>query len=879
MTKKVLSIIVVLTMIVSTMCGLTLVNAAVDTNFPTVTVGSATIANTTVITNADVPIALSAMPALTAQEITDSSYWSTVLIKFAVPTGYTDIDSVTLTGSAKRYDFDGYVDANDDTQPPSLVSTLSSAWTNSSGTFSTTGMFELSIADATAAKLGFTDAGLVDNLGNLLKARLKVKAIISDKTIPLTITEFTLVNTKSREVKIPVSNITNGKVTIGNGGAPTTYDVTVTNGTVDLTPVASGATVTITADTAPTGQQFKNWTSSDVTFADSTSATTTFTMPAKAVAVTANYEDIPATTYDVTVTNGTVDLTPVVSGATVTITADTAPTGQRFKNWTSTDVTFADSTSAITTFTMPANAVAVTANYEDIPAITGTSAQLPTLTDKAPGTDVSVTVTFKELPAGTKSFDFGLTYDSDLLSYKSFVKGTDYSTDPDTDYSTDPEVNFATAGALGVAGITTNTGVEGEQVVVTLVFTVIAGSPDGTTDLTLSGVKYGDVNSNNVVIPSDKIVNGSIGIKTPVVPVESAKVQAKLDLATALATYISTDYSEVNWTALNTAKTDGDSAIDAATTTAGVALAKQAALDDMADVKTLAEELADAKTDAKADLATALATYISTDYSEANWTALNTAKTDGDAAIDAATTTDGVALAKQAALDDMADVKTLAEEAAIALSDAKTDAKADLATALATYISTDYSEANWTALNTAKTDGDSAIDAATTTDGVALAKQAALDDMADVKTKAEQAAEARAAAMSKVNSGAFTLAELKATDATGIVDDNFNSYKFAMAVQKELKEADLVIADINSAIVAANGITTEMRGDVITGGDEDGMSANDASAVKQFIIRVGKTTLTLEQALKTDFNNDGIVNVTDVTNILIQAATNNVPQA
>jgi uncharacterized protein (TIGR02145 family) len=137
----------------------------------------------------------------------------------------------------------------------------------------------------------------------------------------------------------------------------------------------SGETVAIDAGTPPTGQRFKNWTTatSGVTFANANSAATTFTMPASAVTVTANFEQIPTTpTYAVTVTSagaGASGAGSYSSSDTVSIDAGTPPTGQRFKNWTTTTsgVTFADANSAATTFTMPARAVTVTANFEQIP--------------------------------------------------------------------------------------------------------------------------------------------------------------------------------------------------------------------------------------------------------------------------------------------------------------------------------------------------------------------------------------------------------------------------------------------------------------------------------------------------------------------------------
>ncbi len=70
-----------------------------------------------------------------------------------------------------------------------------------------------------------------------------------------------------------------------------TYTVTVNAGSGDGS-YEEGATVTITADSAPEGKTFDQWTSADgVAFTDAGSATTTFTMPAKAVTVTATWKE------------------------------------------------------------------------------------------------------------------------------------------------------------------------------------------------------------------------------------------------------------------------------------------------------------------------------------------------------------------------------------------------------------------------------------------------------------------------------------------------------------------------------------------------------------------------------------------------------------
>ena len=85
------------------------------------------------------------------------------------------------------------------------------------------------------------------------------------------------------------------------------YNVTVTGGTASVgagTPITKatmGTTVTLTAGAAPSGQMFDKWVveNGDITLADATSATTTFTMLAGEVSVKATYKDAPHThTFD-----------------------------------------------------------------------------------------------------------------------------------------------------------------------------------------------------------------------------------------------------------------------------------------------------------------------------------------------------------------------------------------------------------------------------------------------------------------------------------------------------------------------------------------------------------------------------------------------------
>jgi len=161
------------------------------------------------------------------------------------------------------------------------------------------------------------------------------------------------------------------------------------------------------------------------------------------------------------------------------------------------------------------------------------------------------------------------------------------------------------------------------------------------------------------VLPGTTHLNVDLGL---VETLPAIKAAAMDDLATALADYLEANYyTAENWEALKAAKADGDAAITAATDAAGVAAARDAALAAMDAVPTFAETLAAAKAEALDDLAAAHGTYLEADYTAEDWEALNTAKTDGEAAINAATDPEGVATAKDTALTAMDAVPTAAE--------------------------------------------------------------------------------------------------------------------------------------------------------------------------------------------------------------------------
>ena len=191
---------------------------------------------------------------------------------------------------------------------------------------------------------------------------------IDDNGVPLT-TTITITISAAGIVGAPTVNLAAGTYT--------------ENQSVTLTSSTEGATIYYTTDGSeptitggvPAGTTAVYTAPIAVTGTEGESITTTI----KAIAVKERMQkssvekftytiQIPVPKYEVNVTNGS-GSGNYAQGSTVTITANTAPNGQRFKDWSieSGNITLASSTSDTTTFVMPAEAVRVKANYEAIP--------------------------------------------------------------------------------------------------------------------------------------------------------------------------------------------------------------------------------------------------------------------------------------------------------------------------------------------------------------------------------------------------------------------------------------------------------------------------------------------------------------------------------
>ena len=136
---------------------------------------------------------------------------------------------------------------------------------------------------------------------------------------------------------------------------------------------APGASVPINAGTPPVGMQFKEWTSSSpVTFANKNSASTTFTMPASNVTLTAVFEELLySVTYNL---NGGSGIVPTestkASGATfnaASASSLTAPIGKQFKAWNTSANGTGVAYNAGAIVTMSSSNITLYAIWEDIP--------------------------------------------------------------------------------------------------------------------------------------------------------------------------------------------------------------------------------------------------------------------------------------------------------------------------------------------------------------------------------------------------------------------------------------------------------------------------------------------------------------------------------
>jgi uncharacterized repeat protein (TIGR02543 family) len=142
--------------------------------------------------------------------------------------------------------------------------------------------------------------------------------------------------------------------------APTTYTLTVTSGSGDG-EYEESTIVGITADAPGSGQIFDQWTGDTGYVANVLSSTTSVTMPAANISLTATYVNV----YTLTVSSGTGGGV-YEQNDVVEIVANQPEEGQEFDQWTGDTAYVTNVNSSTTNVTMPAANVTVTATYADI---------------------------------------------------------------------------------------------------------------------------------------------------------------------------------------------------------------------------------------------------------------------------------------------------------------------------------------------------------------------------------------------------------------------------------------------------------------------------------------------------------------------------------
>jgi len=229
-----------------------------------------------------------------------------------------------------------------------LVQAFVGGEVRASTTTGTDGHYYFEVPGTTGEWVTFKVAGEIANDGQA------VKWISGEVSIPFDLTIAALPGGATFAVTMAVAPAGTGTATDVSGASP----------------YAQGVTVSIKA-VAATGYHFSHWTSAPaVVFGNANAKETTFTMPASAVTITANFEVGEA--YDLNIMasplmGGTAtDVTgtsPYAEGEVVSIQASAA-SGYQFVRWTATTGSFSNANAPSTIFQMPAEDVTVTATFE-----------------------------------------------------------------------------------------------------------------------------------------------------------------------------------------------------------------------------------------------------------------------------------------------------------------------------------------------------------------------------------------------------------------------------------------------------------------------------------------------------------------------------------
>ncbi len=141
------------------------------------------------------------------------------------------------------------------------------------------------------------------------------------------------------------------------------FTLRVMSGSGDGT-YAEGETVRVEANDSSNGRIFSHWSGDVSSLTDYSAGSTTVTMPAENITISAQYKDEQVVSYELIVISGTGDGT-YASGESVPIKADdSSGVGRRFLYWSGAVGVINDSASGDAEIIMPSGALTVTAVYE-----------------------------------------------------------------------------------------------------------------------------------------------------------------------------------------------------------------------------------------------------------------------------------------------------------------------------------------------------------------------------------------------------------------------------------------------------------------------------------------------------------------------------------
>lgn len=259
----------------------------------------------------------------------------------------------------------------------------------------------------------------------------------------------------------------------------------------------------------------------------------------------------------------------------------------------------------------------------------------------------------------------------------------------------------------------------------------------------LKGIYDAAIEAVNAAGTSEEIAPVVQQAEVDMASVETLKKAALASVNAAFGGYVQTEYSEENYQEINRLyeKAKSDIAHAASAEADGIAKVAIAAMDAVLTLdEEAAQALAAAKEAAVAKLDALFESYqeVETAYTAENFDKIEKIYADAKASVNAAVEIAAMAPIVETAANGMDAVKTIADQAADALAQAKADAQAELGALLDSYVLEAYTAADYAKIEDIYKKALAAVDAAQSVDAVKQSVEHAKAEMDAVPTMAEQ---------------------------------------------------------------------------------------------------------------------------------------------